>query len=116
MARFGKSPKRVEDENAHQAMLIGTKLEFVPMVARARALKIAASRGWTMATWPTRKACRVLAIACWDAKERMISEGLTSPLNELGQVMFQLFAYLGIKLADMKRENVELEPLWLVDA
>jgi hypothetical protein len=95
--------KDVEAHNARQALLIGTGLEDIPIVARNRVEKISKAYGWRESAWTTRAACRILARALRDGRDRLMAEGKVTGLDEIDRVMHRMCAMVGVGLADLKR-------------
>ena len=98
---FKTSKKEAFSKNSHQAMLIGTGLDTIPLVARNRLMRVAEGFGYDETDFTTRKQCRILAGALKATRDRLQSEQKTTGLDELDRCMHRLCSWLGVSPQDL---------------
>jgi hypothetical protein len=86
MLLFRPSKKEEKATNITNAMLIGTRLDTLPLVARNRVMKIAATLGWQPARFAERTMVGLLAKALHLTRERLQSEQKTIGLDEIDRL------------------------------
>ena len=88
---FGKTAQEKRDDNLHNAMLVGLKLEDIPVYARNRLLKAAENAGWQEAHFAEYIQVATLAKTARQVRDNMLHEGKVVGLDELDMAMHYLF-------------------------